>query len=319
MHFLRRLLADIGKDVRRQASVVRVPEPAGRDREREAYLCACAIVKDEGPYIGEWLALLAAIGVDHVLLYDNDSAAGEMVPVEPWVERGFVTVVPWPTFVGGGNPQYLAYAHAVQLMRGRCRWLAVLDVDEFLFSPGGGSVAEILRRYEDCAALAVYRRDFGTSGHREAPPGLVMENYTRRPPSPRRTRNKVKSIVDPEAVQRIGSAHRFGLRAGLVLRDESRAVVRESKDADGRREERCEILRMNHYITKSREEHERKLERGRMTRRDDWPEKAMKYLEKLDSSATVEDREILAYLPRVRALLTEVYGEADAADAASRP
>ena len=39
-------------------------------------IAVCAIFKDEGPYLLEWLAFHKLIGVDLFFLYDNDSSDG---------------------------------------------------------------------------------------------------------------------------------------------------------------------------------------------------------------------------------------------------
>ena len=312
MNPISRLLWKLNKEYRRGHSFAALPEAAvdsqGAAGNEHWYFCVCAIVKDEGPYLDEWLAMQSVIGAGHVFLYDNGSAPGQLEPAEPWIARGMATIIPWPAFIAKSNPQFLAYAHACAMLAGRCRWLGFYDVDEFLFSPGGGPVSALLRDYEDLRGLAVFRRDFGTCGHAEAPPGLVMENYRRRPPSPRRSRNKVKCVVDPAAVAEVRSAHQLALRGGQVLVDEARQPLVKGRDRC--MEERCERFCMNHYISKSAAEFREKLARGRMIRRDDWADKVAAYLEGLDRRSTETDEAILQYAPAARARMEEVCGKA---------
>src|SRR5690242_20155753 len=143
------------------------------------YLCAVAAIKNEAPYLDEWLAFCVAEGIDHVLLYDNASTDNSREVLQPWVELGFVEVIDWPLHWKSGA-QTKAFVDAVGRLRGRARWAAFIDVDEFLFSPAGATVAEVLRQYEDHAGVIVNWQCYGSSGHAAQPAGLTIESYTRR-------------------------------------------------------------------------------------------------------------------------------------------
>ena len=59
-----------------------------------------------------------------------------------------------------------AFDHCIEHHRDDSRWIAFIDIDEFLFSPTGTPVPEILRDYEDWPGVGVNRVPFGPSGHR---------------------------------------------------------------------------------------------------------------------------------------------------------
>ncbi len=60
------------------------------------------------------------------------------------------------------------------------KWMAFLDVDEFLvLQPQAGSkkLPEFLRGYEDFGGLVANMKVFGSSGFKQRPPGSVLRNY----------------------------------------------------------------------------------------------------------------------------------------------
>src|SRR5690242_14406426 len=123
-----------------------------------------AAIKNEAPYLDEWLAFSVLEGVEHFLLYDNRSTDDSRDVLQPWIEAGIVESFDWPVRWKDGA-QTKAYADALTRLRGRTRWAAFIDPDEYLFSPTGKRLPEILERYEDHAGVIVNWQCYGTSGH----------------------------------------------------------------------------------------------------------------------------------------------------------
>ena len=120
----------------------------------------------------------------------------------PYVAAGIVTSYDWPLFPGQGE----AYEHCLREHGRQSRWIAFIDLDEFLFSPTGKPLPEVLPDYEQWPAVAVNWATFGTSGHRTPPPGLTIENYLRRAADQTETKEYVKCIVDPSRTRRPAEA-----------------------------------------------------------------------------------------------------------------
>lgn len=60
------------------------------------------------------------------------------------------------------------------------KWMAFLDVDEFLvLQPQAGykKLPEVLRGYEEFGGLVANMKVFGSSGFKVRPPGSVLRNY----------------------------------------------------------------------------------------------------------------------------------------------
>ena len=201
--------------------------------------------------LAEWIEFHRLVGVERFFLYDNLSQDDHLDVLAPYVESGLVVHHEWPMFPG----QLQAHADCLERHRDDARWIAFLDQDEFLFSPTGRPVPEILPDFEQHPGVVVNSLAYGTSGHLTPQTGLLIENYVRR--SDREARNRiVKSIVDPRRTIAPGnSPHSFRYA------NRARAVTENGEPVRGDVTETvsCRLLQVNHYITKSQAERDAKL------------------------------------------------------------
>ena len=100
-------------------------------------LSVVAILKNEAPYLKEWLDYHLLAGVEHFYLYDNDSTDNQAEVVAPYVKAGLVDY----TLLPGKAMQYAAYDDAVKRFKFHSRYMAFIDCDEFicLRLTGGGA------------------------------------------------------------------------------------------------------------------------------------------------------------------------------------
>jgi glycosyltransferase involved in cell wall biosynthesis len=215
------------------------------------YLTACLIFKDSAPYLDEWIRFHLKVGFDHLYLYDNDSSDDCELIIRPFVARGQVTLHKSP----GNGQQRLVFQNCLDTYRGRARWIAFIDDDEFLFPAEKNNLKEILPEYEQHAGLAACWLLFGSNGHRTQPPGLVTENYLRRAAW---IDWHVKCIVDPSKVIAPEiAAHAFRCIEGAQIVDENhRATVGPFSERPS-----ADLLCLNHYLIKSHEEMARRRTR----------------------------------------------------------
>lgn len=275
------------------------------------YLAMCAIYRDESPYLAEWIEFHRQVGVERFYLYDNCSTDDHRRVLSGYVDSGLVEIRHWHV---DPQPQLPAYDDCLRSHRADARWIAFLDIDEFLFSPTGEPLPEILRDYEGAPGIGVNLFIYGTSGHQQPPPGLVIENYTRRG-GPVQTH--IKSIVNPPlAVHSIG-AHHF-----RYLAPEANAsnLFREIYAVD---EDHVPLpwgltpahsakrLRINHYYTRSEKELEEKFARRRADTDELRESRYLKAIRETDSFNKIDDPILARYGPAVRAAL-------EASESASR-
>jgi hypothetical protein len=267
---------------------------------RRAYLAACTIYRDDADYLAEWIEFHRLMGVERFVLYDNGSTDHHLDVLAPYIDEGVATRHEWPEpFLGHkGRPRALitAFEHCVGAHRDDARWVAFLDVDEFLFSPAGVPLPDVLRDYEAFPGVVVTRAEFGPSGHATKPEGLVIESYVERRRLRPDDRASYKSIVEPGQVTRCMSAHTFVYRNAVPVDEDLRPVdplVRPNTKPPA-----WERLRIHHYFSRSEEERVRKAERWR----DAGSTRAVP-TEPLTARATVRDETLVAHAPAVRAAL----------------
>ena len=220
-------------------------------------LAACLYVRNEAPDIAEWLAFHHGVGFDHVLVFDNLSTDATSAVVRQAARHASITLLPWP--VRDKRAQLLAYALGRRLLR-RFDRVAFLDSDEFLTPTGERGVKAVLETLADADAIAVNWAVFGSNGHADAPPGLVIERFTRRAEDAFPANRIVKSIVDPRRVRRL-NVHVFDVRGGSYLRPNGSPVV---WDGDARTAEppAYAALQVCHFLTRSKAHWTRKIARG---------------------------------------------------------
>jgi len=229
-------------------------------------LAVVAIFKDEGHYLKEWLDYHLLAGVEHFYLYNNDSSDDYKEVLAPYVEKNLVTLIDFP----GKMMQYPAYEDAIENYRFECRYMAFIDLDEFIFPKTNRSIVEvvdeILLRFSNATGLAINWQCFGSNGQEKADYSRgVLERFTRRAPSDwpvggREGNHFIKTISNPRFIRCVTNPHfanyfekNFAVNSAgenISLKDHSESVL-------------IDKIVINHYNTKSREEYTiNKIQRG---------------------------------------------------------
>lgn len=267
-------------------------------------LSVVAIVKDEAPYLKEWLDYHLAAGVDHFFIYDNGSTDNTREVLKPYIKAKHVDAFHVP----GEVMQMPAYNDAVRKFKFTTRYMAFLDVDEFIFPKTPQSIVEvadeIIGKDERVAGLAINWQIFGSNGQEKADLSKgVLERFTRRAPSdwfepPTKTtlpvgNIHVKTIANPRLIRYIVNPHYAYYFDGMFAVNSNGERVRHW----GNEPVLIDKIVVNHYLTKSKEEFLGKMERGRkgVDSKDFDPLTVdMAAFEKNDRN-DVEDDGILAY------------------------
>ncbi|MBR3497797.1 MAG: glycosyltransferase family 92 protein, partial [Selenomonadaceae bacterium] len=219
-------------------------------------LAVAAIFKDEGHYLKEWLDYHLLAGVEHFYLYNNDSSDDFREVLAPYVEENLVTLIDFP----GRVMQLPAYNDALEKFRFECRYLAFIDLDEFIFPRSNRSVVEILDEVflsadPNSAGLAINWQFFGSNGLEKADYSRgVLERFTRRAPRdwiidlPDHKGNRsVKSIVNPRRADYLWNPHFAIYFPPFHAVNENGAMVKEFLNDPVT----VDKIAVNHYFTKS--------------------------------------------------------------------
>ena len=223
--------------------------------EPKHYLAVCAIAKNEGPYFAEWIEWHLSHGVEKFYIYDNESADNTRQVLQPYIDRGVVDY----TYFPGRKQQLAAYDDCFERHRLEARWIAVIDLDEFIVPVKDGSIPEFLHRMEDYAVVEINWLVYGSSGAKTKAEGGVMQRFHRHSLPQHRLNTHVKSIVDPRRVCCMIGCHEAARITGKPVDPEGNVIKKHFGD----RAPQQEVIRINHYAVKSYEEFLGKRARGR--------------------------------------------------------
>ena len=261
------------------------------DLKFEYNLTFVSIVKNEGPYLEEWVSYHHILGVDKFLIYDNNSDDNTKKILKPFIDKGIVEYIYFP----GKAMQVVAYTDAINRFKNRTKLMGFIDLDEFvvLFKEANlfNFSDRIINTNMYAAGVAIQWLYYGSSGHEKKPHGLVIENYTWRELPEKNP--LTKTIGNPRLMQCSLNPHLPIYKYGACNVLENGTVNYGPRSLSVH----MECIRINHYALKSKEEFLKKRNRGfadtaDMKRMDDWFE--------LRDAKDVQDFFICKYGCRVR-------------------
>ena len=262
-------------------------------------------MRDEGPYLLEWLAYHRAIGFTDFLIYTNDCRDGTDLLLDRLAQNGEVFHERNKVLKRG--PQKSAYKAAMKHPAYlSADWVLTSDVDEFLnIHLESGHIGELTKRFPTADVIPICWRLFSHSGHEGPINGFSITALTDAEPStakPDDLGRFVKSIFKPRSeITRIGS------HAPVYSDDfEPRAVwgaewCESDPKANPRRPHAkfgYNIAQMNHYAVRTIDTFLLKRDRGDVNYMKNRLE--LQYWERWCRGGT-EDLTIQRHLPAMRA------------------
>ena len=278
-------------------------------------ITAVTCVKNEGPFLLEWIAYNRVIGVTDHLFYSNDCTDATDRLLDRLADHGIVAHLPNPA--EGRNYQMEALKHAAKqdIVRD-ADWLWIADVDEFLnIHVGDNTIPALITACGDPQAISVTFQFFASGGIETFEDVPVIGQFTR-------CHNpdlwcgesaiEVKSLVRKDFPLQYYGAHRPFFKSSLPEKKRptwtdgsGRTVPHKFLVAANKRRIRKfpaagarEFATLNHYALRSLDSYLVKNDRGDVNREnrdfDDtyWRER---------NDGAMEDRTILRMLPRLEA------------------
>lgn len=150
------------------------PVPADPGAER----VLATAVKDEAPFLLEWIAYHKLIGFTRIVVFSNASSDGTEELLAALAEAGEIVhhhVIPSKR----QSPQ-MAAARAFELRHGYWdkAWYLWLDADEFLnIHVGGRKVDDLIAALGDRSGVHLNWRLFGSNGHQRFPGRFVSRDF----------------------------------------------------------------------------------------------------------------------------------------------
>lgn len=220
----------------------------------ENQLTILAIFKNEAPWLKEWIEYHRQIGVDHFLLYNNDSSDNFKQVLKPYIDQKIVEVLPWPMVPMEKKlnswvkkNQIPCYNEGIRKLRGKTKWVAIIDVDEFIVPLHVKNLNLFLKNFEKAGGVAINWVNYGNSGIWNLPKkSLLIENMILRGPMNCEMNKWTKVIVQPKHVKEITEPHYAIMKEGkkLVYSDGSEFIPRSRKIIHS------DII-INHYSTRT--------------------------------------------------------------------
>lgn len=282
-----------------------------------------ACMKNEAPYILEWIAHHRAIGIDQFLIYTNDCSDGTDAILARLDALGIVhhrNNDAWK----GKSPQQHALNHAMKesVLR-QADWIVHIDVDEFInVRCGNGTLDDFFARVPGATNVAMTWRLFGHNGVTDLADDLVIDQFdTCAPkycPKPHTSWGFKTMFRNIGAYSKL-SCHRPN-KLDPSLADKVRWVngsgqdmTREAAEKGWRNSKKSigyDLLQLNHYALRSAESFLVKRQRGRALHVD--RSIGLNYWIRMDWSVH-RDITIKRNIPRLRAEMERLLADADLA------
>jgi hypothetical protein len=139
----------------------------------------CAVFKNESHILDEWILHYIYHGVDHFYLVNDNSNDEFQKIISKYAE--YITIYDNDVETKNVGRQSIIYEKYFRPILPQSKWFAILDLDEFLYSPTTINIKDILSKYEGVSQIQVNWLQFGSNNHIYQP-NSVVEGFTRRAP-----------------------------------------------------------------------------------------------------------------------------------------
>jgi hypothetical protein len=228
-----------------------------------------SIMRNECPYILEFVAHYHLLGFDRMFIATNDNTDRSLILFERLAGIGLIDCLPH-SVPPDGNPQRNGYrlGFAAAKQAAKEFYVYPVDADEFLCLTEDATIHDYLDRFPEAHSICFNWRFYGSNGHQIRPTGLVMENYTYRCGDSHRANRTLKTLsLQDDNLRGFGPhfPHHFNIEKVTAiysdgeLLDPTRFRNGETHQSWASPDHGLAILR--HYGLKSVEEYE--IRRGR--------------------------------------------------------
>lgn len=279
---------------------------------------AVTCMKNEGPFILEWIAYHRAIGFTDFLVFTNDCTDGTDTILERLQGEGVLQTMdnPYARMEGNYNPQKgaLRYSEDMDIVKS-ADWIMVMDVDEFVnIHVGDGTLADLLGAVGDIDCISMMWRLFGNSDVLHYEDRFVTEQFDlcapHYCPSPIQAW-AVKTMFRTRGKHAAGKYKRIGVHRPLSPIKETLASVRwvngsgepvldkflDSGWRFGTHSCGYDLVTLNHYAVRSAESFVVKRDRGRVNHVD--RDQGLAYWLRMNFNME-RDTSIRRHLPRAK-------------------
>lgn len=290
-------------------------------------ITAVTCVKNEGPFLLEWIAFHRLIGVTEFLFYSNDCTDGTDQLLDALAARGLVQHLANPAQGRNYQMEALKDARHQPVIRD-ANWIWVADVDEFLnIHVGDYSIPALIDACADPQAISLSFRYFANGQVEDFTdmPVVSQFKHTHTPDLWCGERAiEVKTLVRQDFPLQYFGAHRPFFKGNLPENQRPRWTDGSGRDvphrflvaANPRRIRRFpaqgarRFATLNHYALRSLDSYLVKTDRGDVNR-DNRAFDLAYWRERND--AAIEDTSILRHLPRLATAIADLNSDPEIA------
>ena len=306
---------------------VRMPEIAAPEVDPKANrVCIITCMKNEGPFILEWVAYHRAIGVEDFIVYTNDCTDGTDDFLDLLQSKGILQHRDNPFKGTGLKPQHAAlHAGEKEEIVKNANWVISMDVDEFInVKVGKGTLPELFEAVGDANMISCTWRLFGNSDIHAFVDEPLIAQYTRC--AEEMTRKPHQAWGFKTLFRNIGLFKKLGVHrpkglnpqlwdhirwvngSGRPLpKDMFRNAWRSTTETVG-----YDMVQLNHYAVRSAESFLVKRDRGRVNHVD--RDQGLAYWFRMNNNAT-EDTSIQRMIPALEAEMAQLMADPEIAEA----
>jgi hypothetical protein len=278
---------------------------AAEDQSNSSYkydLSICVIFQNEAPYLKEWIEYHKLLGVKHFYCFNHCSTDHYLEVLAPYIQEGTVELKhllkKTSHFKDFHLLQCKCYTDCLGSVKGLSKWVAFIDVDEFLLPIRDVLLINFLEGYENYGGIAVNWLTFGTSNLKKIPEGrLLIESLLLCSEKSSGINRHVKSIVRPERVSHFENPHQ------PIYLDGYFGVNTDKFSFEGNKSYSILMnkLRINHYWTRD-EEFFYKVKIPRQVKWGGKPDPQLIF-QKMNAK---KDETILRYLPELKKKMNNI-------------
>ena len=216
-----------------------------------------AVAKLEENYLIEWVQYYLHIGFDMIYLYENNKEAkyADLLKDFPKVQ-----VIDFPS---DGSPtrstQYYVLEDFCNNYKANFTWMAHFDIDEFLVLKKHKTIQEFCQEFlgNEEGGIVVPWVHFGDNGHETYTAKPVTYRFTKREDISTTKTAFVKSIACTACIDSFIDWHIPKLKKGSMKTTDGDIITKRETD-----KKPIDIIQLNHYFCKSKEEFKIKRIRG---------------------------------------------------------
>lgn len=138
------------------------------------YLSIGCVFKNEGHALFEFIEHHMYHGVDHIYMINDNSTDNYLDIIQPYIEKGYITLFHNNIEINVENRQTTIYEKYFKNILNDTQWIAIIDLDEFLYSPNDLDIKSIIEKYEnDYEKIIVEWKMFGSNNCIHQPFSIV--------------------------------------------------------------------------------------------------------------------------------------------------